>query len=783
MGQFGVGQPMRRLEDQRFLTGEGRYTDDISLERQCYGVVLRSPHAHAEIVAIDVAEALAAPGVLAVYTGVDLEADGIGSIRCIAPMPGKNGSETIQPPHPALAQGRVRHVGDPVAFVVAETVQQARDAAELVEVDYRELPAVIETGGALAADAPQVWEEAPNNLCLDWDIGDKAATDAAFAKAAHVTRLDLVNNRLIAAPMEPRVAIGDYDAASETLTLRTGTQGGMRIRPQLANHVFGVEGEKVRVVTPDVGGSFGMKIFLYGEYVMVLYAARKLGRPVKWTGERSESFLSDCQGRDHVTTVELAMDDDGHFLGLRASSIANLGAYLSNFAPLIPTGASGKMFSGLYRIPAVYVEVKCVFTNSVPVDAYRGAGRPEAAYVVERVVDVAAREVGLSPDEIRRRNFIPPEALPYKTATGIVYDSGGFRQIMEQAMERADWAGLPARAAAARERGKRRGIGMACYVEACGGVGEEDAHLRLDEDGGATVHVGTQTNGQGHVTAYTQLVVERLGLEPAQIRIRQGDTAAFPMGGGTGGSRSLVMGGLAIGGAADRAIEKARAVAGHLLEAAEGDLDFAVGRFTIVGTDRSVSLSDVGQAAAGGKGLPEALQGAIEGQHHVTTPAQTYPNGCHVCELEVDPETGRVTIERYLVVDDFGTLVNPMLVTGQIHGGIAQGVGQALCEHTVYEPESGQLLSGSFMDYCLPRADDLPSFGLELLEDFPCATNTLGVKGAGEAGAIGAPPAVINAILDALAPLGVRRLDMPATPERVWRAIRDAETRAAQAAE
>ncbi|MGF1609686.1 MAG: xanthine dehydrogenase family protein molybdopterin-binding subunit, partial [Kiloniellales bacterium] len=603
---------------------------------------------------------------------------------------------------------------------------------------------------------------------------DRAATEAAFAKAQHVTRLELVNNRIVVAPMEPRGAIGDYDGSTGLLTLYTGTQGGMRMRPQLADKVFKLPGEQIRIVTPDVGGSFGMKIFLYGEQVMVLYAARKLGRPVKWSGERGECFLSDSQGRDQVVTAELALDESARILGLRSSGLANMGAYLSNFAPLIPTGASGRMFSGLYAIPAVHMEVKCVFTNTVPVDAYRGAGRPEAAYVVERLVDAAARELGLTPDEMRRRNFIQPAQLPYSTATGVTYDSGDFQAMMERAMQAADWAGASARKAEARQRGRLRGIGLASYVEACSAVGEEDARIRLDEDGGATVWVGTQTNGQGHATAYIQLLNERLGLEPEMIRIRQGDTAEWAKGGGTGGSRSLLMGGLAIHGAADLVLERARKVAGHVLEAAEADIEFADGTFTIVGTDRRIALGEVARKAALGDGLPAELAGAIVEEAHQGTPTTTFPNGCHVCELEVDEATGRVAILRYVVVDDFGTLVNPLLVKGQIYGGIAQGVGQALLEETVYDADNGQLVTGSFMDYCMPRADDLPEIEIKLVEDYPCRTNPMGVKGAGEAGAIGAPPAVMNALIDALAPLGVRHIDMPATPHRIWSAIRKA---------
>ena len=782
MGRFGVGQAVRRVEDQRLLTGQGQFSDDINLPGQAVSVVLRSPFAHADIVNLDKSAAEAAPGVLAVYSADDLSADGIGDIPCLVPMAGKNGSGTVEPPHPVLARGRVRHVGDPVAFVVAGTLAQARDAAELIEVEYEDLPAVSGTDEALAPGAPRIWEDAPDNLCLDWEIGDAAAARAAFDKAAHVTTLRLVNNRLVVAPIEPRAALGEYETDSETLVLRTSTQGGMRMRPQLARQIFDVPDEKVRIVTPDVGGSFGMKIFLYAEQVMVLYAARKLGRPVKWTGDRTDCFLSDSQGRDQVVTAQLALDENARILALRSSGVANLGAYLSNFAPLIPTGASGRMFCGLYRIPTMHMEVKCVFTNTVPVDAYRGAGRPEAAYIVERLIDAAARELGLPPDEMRRRNFVRPADLPYATPTDVTYDSGDYPALMARAMDRADWAGIEARKAAARARGRRRGIGLASYVEACSAVGEEDARIRMDEDGGATVWIGTQTNGQGHATAYIQLLNDKLGLEPDMIRVRQGDTAEWAKGGGTGGSRSLLMGGLAIEGAAELVLERARKVAGHLLEAAEADLEFAAGSFTIVGTDRRIALGAVTRAAAGDASLPVGLRGVIDEIAHQGTPSTTFPNGCHVCELEVEEDTGRIEIVNYVAVDDFGTLVNPLLVAGQVHGGIVQGIGQALLEHTVYDPDSGQLLTGSFMDYCLPRADDLPGIDLLLVEDYPCATNPMGVKGAGEAGAIGAPPAVINALVDALAELGVAHIDMPATPLRVWQAIQGAQ-RPAKAAE
>ena len=780
MGRFGVGQGLRRVEDARFLTGQGQYSDDIRLERQSYGVVVRSPYAHAEIRSIDLEEAKASPGVLGVFTVEDLEADGVGNIPCLAPMPGKNGGRTITPPRPALARGRVRHVGDPVVFVVAETPAQARDAAELVMIDYADLPAVVSTRDTTSPDAPQVWPEAPNNTAVVWETGDEAGTDAAFEKAHRVVQLEFVNNRLVVNPMEPRAATGDYDAASETFTLYSGNQGSHRLVPQLAKQIFKVPQEKMHVISPDVGGSFGMKIFVYPETVMVLFAARRLGRPVRWNADRSEAFLSDSHGRDHVTLAELAVDEDARALGIRVTTTANMGAYLSNFGPFIPTGCYGPMLSGLYTIPVGYAEVTCVFTNTVPVDAYRGAGRPEAAYMIERLMDAAARDLGLSPDELRRRNFIAPQALPFTTAFGPIYDSGDFGRIMARGMAAADWESFPARRAEAAARGKLRGLGLATYCEVCGSNGEETARLKLREDGGVTLWIGTQSNGQGHVTAYTQLLADKLGLEPAQIEIHQGDSWDLPQGGGTGGSRSLLMGGRALDGAADKVIQRARKLAGHLLEAAEADIEFAEGIFTVAGTDKRVSLTQVARASHGDTALPEEMQEPIDDQHHVVAGPQTFPNGCHVCELEVDRETGVVRVVRYVVMDDFGVVVNPLLAAGQVHGGTAQGIGQALLEHTVYD-ETGQLLTGSFMDYCMPRADDIPPIELTMLEDTPCVTNEMGVKGAGEAGAIGACPAVINALVDALSPLGIRHIDMPATPQRVWQAMQGAERQ--QAAE
>ncbi|MEX0759973.1 MAG: molybdopterin cofactor-binding domain-containing protein, partial [Tistlia sp.] len=626
------------------------------------------------------------------------------------------------------------------------------------------------------AKAPQVHDEAPGNLCLDYEHGDRERTEQAFAAAAQVARLELVNNRIVVNSMEPRVAIGDYDPASGRSTLHTGSQGIFRLHSQLAE-ILGVEKERLRIVTPDVGGGFGMKIFSYPEQILCLYAARKLERPVKWVSERTEAFLSDTQGRDHVTGVEMALDAEGRFLGMRVSTAANLGAYLSNFAPFIPTGASTQMFSGLYRIPAIYANVRCAFTHTVPIDAYRGAGRPEAAYMMERLVDECARVAGLDRREIRRRNFIRPADLPYETPMGRLYDSGDYPRLLDEATAMADWEGFAARRAESRKAGKLRGIGLASYVEACGGIGEEEARMTLTPEGGIELVIGTMTNGQGHLTAYAQLINDKLGIAPEKVRMLQGDSDVVERGGGTGGSRSLLMGGVAVNRASDRIVERAKQVAAHLLEAAAGDIEFADGTFTIVGTDRRLSLEEVARATQG-DALPEGLGGPIEEKGDYTAEGMTFPNGCHVCELEVEADTGQVRILRYCIADDFGTVVNPLMAAGQVHGGTIQGLGQALLEHTVYD-EDGQLLTASFMDYCMPRADDSPEIELKLIQDYPCKTNPLGVKGAGEAGAIGAPPAIMNALLDALSEVGVERLDMPATPEKIWRAIRAGQRSAA----
>jgi carbon-monoxide dehydrogenase large subunit len=773
MKQFGVGQPVRRVEDRRFLTGRGRYLDDIVRPRQAHAAMLRSPHAHARILAIDTAKATAAPGVLAVLTGADLAADGIGTVPCVAVLTNRDGSTMAVPPRPAIVTGRVRHVGDIAAMVVAETAAEARDAAELVAVDYEPLPAVVETGAALDPGRPTVWHEYPNNRCFDWEIGDREAVERAVATARHRLTLTLVNNRVVVNSMEPRGAIGEYDPGEDSYTLWSSTQGSHFLRNLLAEHVFGVPENRIRVVTQDVGGGFGMKLFLYPEHVLVLWAAKRLDRAVKWVPDRSEAFVSDTQGRDNIVTLELALDEGLRFLGLSVALTANMGAYLSNFAPEIPTASGAVMYSGVYAFSAVHVAVQGVVTNTVPVDAYRGAGRPEAAYAIERLLDHAARQLAVAPDELRRRNFIRPEAMPHATPLGLNYDSGDFARNMDQALAAADAAGFPARRAASRARGRYRGLGYAVYIEQSGFPPDEFAELRFDPSGTLTLLMGTQSSGQGHQTAYAQVAAEKLGLPLDMIRVLQGDTDAIGFGRGTGGSRSLPVGGAALAHAADKLIAKGKKIAAHMLEAAEADIAFDDGTFAIAGTDRGVSLDAVARAAFNPGQLPAGLEPGFAESGHFTPPQPTFPNGCHVCEVEVDPETGEIATLRYLVVDDFGTVINPLLLAGQVHGGIAQGVGQAMLERTVYDPESGQLLTGSISDYALPRAEDLPrlEFSYNVV---PCRTNPLGVKGAGEAGAIGAPPALMNAVLDAVAELGIDRLDMPLTPERLWRALRDA---------
>jgi carbon-monoxide dehydrogenase large subunit len=778
MKQFGIGQPVRRIEDRRFITGHGNYVDDIQLSQQTYAFMLRSPHAHARIAAIDATAALSAPGVVAVFTGDDLASDGIGPIPCLSAVTNRDGTPSVLPPHPAIAHGRVRHVGDTVAMVVAETAAAARDAAELIAVDYEPLPAVVDTAHALDPGQPQVWDEAPGNLCFDWETGDGVAVERAMTAARHRISLELVNNRVVVNSMEPRGAVGEYDPGDETYTLWSSTQGSHFVRNLLAGPVFKVPENRIRVVTRDVGGGFGMKLFLYPEHVLVLWAARKAGRPVKWIPDRSDAFMTDTQGRDNVTRLELALDEELRFLGLQVTLIANMGAYLSNFAPEIPTASGAVMHSGVYAIPAIHVGVNGVFTNTVPVDAYRGAGRPEAAYAIERLVDYAARQLGVPPEELRRRNFIKPEAMPYQTPLGLNYDSGEFARNLDQALAAADLAGFPARRAEARARGRYRGFGHAVYIEQSGFPPDEFAELRFDPSGTLTILMGTQSSGQGHQTAYTQLAAERLGVDPDKVRVLQGDTAAISFGRGTGGSRSIPVGGASLVQAADKLIAKGRRIAAHLFEAAEADIEFADGVFSVSGTDRRLGIEEVARAAFDPARQAPGVEPGFDESGHFTPPQPTFPNGCHVCEVEIEPETGHIEILRYLVVDDFGTVINPLLLAGQVQGGVAQGVGQAMLERTVFDPETGQLLTGSLTDYCIARAEDLPAieFAYNIV---PCRTNPLGVKGAGEAGAIGAPPALVNAVVDALAELGITHLDMPLTPERVWQAIHSAEQRKA----
>ena len=770
MTKFGLAQPVRRVEDPRLLLGQGRYTDDIVLPGEVFGAVLRSPHAAARILSMDTSEAAALPGVLAIYTAADLQADGIGTLPCAVPLKNRDGSPRANVPHPVLADGVVRHVGDPVAFIVAETHQAARDAAEAVLVEYDMLPSSTDLGSTMDPDAPAVWPDAPGNVCFDWEVGDQARVEQLVASAAHVTRLTVVNNRIVVSSMEARAATAAFDAGTGRWTVYTNTQGSWTVKDLLASAIFKVPADRFRVVTPDVGGGFGMKLFLYAEHALVCYAARKLGRPVKWTSERSEAFLSDTHGRDNITQGELALDAEGRFLALRTRNVANMGAYLSTYAPFIPTGAGTKVLASVYGFQAIYANVLGVFTNTVPVDAYRGAGRPESNYLVERLIDTAAREIGVDRIELRRRNMVAPAAMPYRSAMDQTYDSGDFQRVLDAALAKADWPGFEARRAASERQGRKRGIGMAYYLEATGGANSERAEIRFAADGFVDVYVGTQSTGQGHETAYVQLTASELGIDGARIRIRQGDTDEIPTGGGTGGARSLYSEGQAILVTTASVIEKGKQAAGEALEAAVADIVFEDGRFSIAGTDRGMDILQL--AAAQRARGPDATQ--LDAAEVAKIAVHTFPNGCHMAEVEVDPETGSVSVLRYTVCDDVGKAVNPMIVRGQVHGGVGQGLGQALMERTSYDPASGQLLSGSFMDYALPRAADLPDIDVDLIE-VPCLSNPLGVKGAGEAGAVGSPPAVINALVDALAGFGVRSIDMPATPERVWEALHRAQ--------
>ena len=774
MAKFGMGQPIRRREDRRFLTGSARYVDDIQLPGALHLHVLRSPHAHARLGAIETAEARAMPGLRAVLSGEDVAADGLAGLPVLGAPESVEGRQSFMPPYPILARGKVRHVGQPVAFVVAESLELAKDAAESIEVDYDPLPAVTDTERAASPEAPKLWDEAVDNIAVHWRLGDSNASDAAFAAAHRVVRTELVNNRLIVASMEPRGAIGRFDAGTGEYTLIANNQGAHLLRSALAG-VLGVAEGALRVVTPDVGGGFGMKAFAYPEQAGVLWAARRLARPVRWIAERGEAFLADTQGRDHVSRLELALDANGRFLALRVRTIANIGAYLSLFSLNIPTECHGLALPAVYDWGAIDLDVRVVFTNTAPVDAYRGAGRPEAAYAIERLVDQAAVEGAIEAADLRRRNMIRPNSMPYTTVFETTYDSGEFAANMESAIQRAAGDDLAARRRAAAARGKHLGLGAAYYLELAGWTDGDTTRLKFDPAGGVTVYAGSVSNGQGHETAYAQLVADQLGVEFDRVRVVEGDTDAIAeLSSGVGGSHFLMVAGASLQGAAGKIVDKAKRIAAHLMEADVGDVAFADGTFAIAGTDRRVSWDAVVGLAFDVAGLPAEIAPGLDEAHYYKLETWSYPNGCHVVEVEVDPETGIVEVVNYTVVDDFGRVMNPLLVAGQVHGGIAQGLGQALWEGCVYDDESGQLSTGSFMDYAVARADLMPEIDFTYNE-VPCRTNPLGVKGCGEAGAIGAPPAAMNAILDALRPLGVRALDMPATPERVWREIQDAK--------
>ena len=778
-----IGRSVERKEDYRFLTGAGQYTDDITLPHQSYACFLRSPHAHAQIRSIDTAAARAAPGVLAVFTGKDLA--GIGGLPCGWLIKSTDGSPMKEPKHPVLAEGTVRYAGEQVALLVAETRAQAKAAAGLIEVDYEALPVVSDTESA-SSSKTAVHREAPDNLCYTWAIGDAGAVDAAFKKAAHVTRLTLVNNRLIPNAIEPRAANAVYTRADDSYTLYVTSQNPHVARLLMTAFVLGLPEHKVRVVAPDVGGGFGSKIFLYAEETALVWASRRVGRPIKWTAERSESFLTDAHGRDHVTTAELALDGEGRFVALRAHTTANLGAYLSTFASCVPTILYATLLAGQYTTPLIYCEVKAVFTNTAPVDAYRGAGRPEASYLIERLVERAAHELRIDPVELRRRNFI--HKFPYTTPVALTYDTGDYPATLEHAVEIADVAGYAARKQASAGKGLLRGLGYSCYIEACGiapsniagALGAraglfEAGEVRVHPTGKVTVFTGSHSHGQGHETTFSQVVADKLGISIEDIDIQHGDTGKVLFGMGTYGSRSLAVGGTAILKAVDKVIAKGKKIAAHLLEASDADVEFEHGEFRVAGTDRKKSFAEVALTAYVPHNYPlDKLEPGLNENAFYDPPNFTFPAGTYVCEVEVDPQTGAVRIDRFSASDDFGNVINPMIVEGQVHGGLAQGIGQALLEGCRYS-EDGQLLTGSFVDYAMPRADDLPHFNVELARGTPCTHNPLGVKGCGEAGAIGSPAAVINAVLDALAPLGVTELDMPATPYRVWEAIRSAK--------
>ncbi len=770
MGDFALGQAVPRFEDPRLLRGGGRYVDDMVLPRMVFGHVLRSPHAHARIRSIDVSQAKGAPGVLAVLSGADWEASGWGDLPAASGNRWRDGSLAYRPRYPALVKDRVRWVGDYVAFVVAETRHQAADAAELIAVDYEPLPATVSTADAGKPDMPLVWDECPGNISFVYLEGDKAATDAAFAGAAHVVKRKFVINRVTAATMEPRGSIGDYNAAEGRYTIYTTLQRTHAYRAELS-HILKVPESRVRVVAGDIGGSFGMKSAIYNEVALVLLASKLVGRPVKWTSTRSEAFLGDAQARDNVTEAELALDRDGHFAGLRVKTTAAVGAY--------PQAGSNAFvanlgtLAGVYRTPAVHADVTAVYTHTNPMRAYRGNGRPEAAYVIERMVDCAAAELGIDPIELRRRNMIPPEAMPFKSGLTFTYDCGEFEKSLDMALELADSTGFESRRAASRRVGKLRGLGLSDTIERAAAGGFEAAEIRFDRTGTVTLVSGSITQGQGHETVYKQLLCDRLGIHPDQVHYVQGDTDKVAIGEGTGGSRSASLGGSAVHLAAEKIVTKAKAIAGSVLGADAAEINFADGLFTAPRSNRALTIGEIAAESLNPQNLPEGMELGLIAGAVFSCKEQNFPNGCHICELEIDEETGTVEILRYSVVDDVGTVMNPLLLEGQICGGIAQGVGQVLMEDIRFDPNSGQMLTGSFMDYAMPRAATLSAIDCDS-NPVPTKTNPLGVKGAGEAGNVGALPAVANALVDALSPLGIRHVEMPATPERLWRAIRAA---------
>ena len=781
-----IGQSVKRVEDKRFITGKGNYVDDIKIPGMTYAQIVRSPYAHAKIVKVDTSKAEAHPGVVAVFTGKDFADAGIGGVPCGWQVDFKNGDTMREPPHPILVADKARHVGDGIAIVIAEDRYIAKDASELVEVEYEVLDAVTNPAEAIKEGAPLVHDDIPNNTSFDWELGDKVATDEAFENAHHITTLEFVNQRLIPNAIEPRSAIGLYNEATEEYTLYTSSQNPHLIRLLMCAFVLGIPEHKVRVVSPDVGGGFGSKIHHYTEEVLVIWCSKQINRPVKWTAERNESFMTDCHGRDHVTKAEMAFDEEGMLLGLRINTKANMGAYLSTFAPAVPTYLHGTLLQGLYTTPAIHIDLTAAFTHTNVVDAYRGAGRPEAAFLIERLMDTAAREMNMDPAELRRKNFIPPfdgvEQPGYQTQVALQYDSGNYEGVLNKALELADYKGLREEQKTAREEGRIMGIGFSTYVEACGiapsalvgALGAraglyEAANVRVEPTGKVTVFTGSHSHGQGHETTFAQIVADNFGIPLEDVKVVHGDTASVPFGMGTYGSRSLAVGGSAIMLSIEKIKAKGGRIAAHLLECSVDDLEFADGKWTVKGTDKSVGFGDVSLTAYVPHNYPDGEEPGLEFSSFYDPANFTFPFGAHIAVVEIDKETGKVELKRYIAVDDVGNVINPMIVDGQVHGGLAQGIGQALLEGAVYD-EAGQLLTGSMLDYTMPRADDFPMFEVDRTVT-PCPHNPLGVKGAGETGTIASTPAVVNAVIDALSPMGVKDIRMPMTPERVWKAM------------